>query len=394
MVRETAWLLVISGALAAMSIAARPERWGVHVAIALANLGVAAVLGRSRSARWRPQATPWLLVPVFVSLGVSTWTAGPLALMNGPFYVLVLAWMGLHLPARIILRAAPAVAVTYALGMTAAGFPVGMGLGGILLLFPIATLVGLVIAHQVGQLHTAQEALRAEERWRAAMVATLAHDVRSPLTSVSGALEIIADDPGTPARHLPLIAGAARQAERIRRLATGLLEVERIDQGRLQLDHHDVRLAELALEVAEAVGSPGVFVDVDPGIEVWADRERLEQILTNLVSNALRHGLPPVVVTARSTPTESWVSVRDHGPGIPPEASEHLFDRLNPSDAPHSVGLGLWIVRLLAEAHGGTVEHRPAAPGTEFLVRLPSGHDRPGEMLQDPHRQLPTPVVL
>jgi len=117
-----------------------------------------------------------------------------------------------------------------------------------------------------------------------------------------------------------------------------------------------------------------VQVDVDPDLQVSADPERLDQILVNLISNARRHGRPPIVISASRGDDESvTIQVRDHGDGVAPEVLGKLFERLGvDAEEPGSVGLGMWIVRLLVEAHGGTVAYRPASPGAVFEVCLPA----------------------
>ncbi|WP_310529697.1 HAMP domain-containing sensor histidine kinase, partial [Nocardioides sp.] len=211
-------------------------------------------------------------------------------------------------------------------------------------------------------------------RWRAALMATLAHDVRSPLTTIQGVLEIIAEDADLPAHLQPLVAAAARQTSRLSTLANNLLDLERVEGGKLILDLKDVDMEELAQQVAELLGSTDVSVDVESGLAVRADPMRLQQMMVNLGTNAQRHGEPPVVIGARSVDAGVEVFVRDHGAGVPAPDRPLLFQRLNRSDGnPESVGLGLWIVRLLAQAHGGDTHYRPADPGSEFVITLP-GH--------------------
>jgi signal transduction histidine kinase len=153
-----------------------------------------------------------------------------------------------------------------------------------------------------------------------------------------------------------------------------LLEVERVDQGRLTLDRRHLPLADLIADIAKTHPALDLGWDVPPDLTVWADRERLEQVLVNLANNAGRHGSPPVQITATSDASGVSISVRDHGAGVPRQDVRHLFERFSSADtSPQSVGLGLWIVRLLTEAHGGSVSYEPADPGANFVVHLP--HD-------------------
>jgi signal transduction histidine kinase len=214
------------------------------------------------------------------------------------------------------------------------------------------------------------------EAWRSALLATVAHDIRSPLTTIQGTLMLLEDlDDLTPERRTSLVQAALRQTRRLTRLATGLLDLERVEQDRLRLDRRWVSVADIAGEAASVIARDAdVVVHADPELRVHADPERLEQVLVNLIANALRHGQPPVDVTAEQVGDTVRIVVRDHGPGVPPERGLALFERLGgDADHPDSVGLGLWIVRLLAEAHGGSVAYEPAEPGARFTVSLPAG---------------------
>lgn len=245
----------------------------------------------------------------------------------------------------------------------AAGTPEDLAGSGIATV-TIATLVAIVISRIVAENNRGRAELQSQERWRAAMVATLAHDVRAPLTSIMGALEILTDDHPSPAESRPLLEGATRQAARILRLAAGLLEVERVDQGHLTLDRRDVPLLDLLQDIAATHHQIPMVIDVPTQLRVWADRERLEQVLVNLINISSHHGAPPLVVSAELSGTGVEISIRDHGPGVPEAEVPHLFERFSSSDhAPQSVGLGLWVVRLLTEAHDGTVRYEYADPG-------------------------------
>jgi signal transduction histidine kinase len=203
-------------------------------------------------------------------------------------------------------------------------------------------------------------------------MATLAHDVRSPLSSVTGAIEILQDDDDLNPLYRPLLASAMRQSRRVLQLATGILEVERVEHGRLVLDRSRIAIATLGHHVAELTQPDSVVVDVDPALEVLVDAQRVEQVLYNLVNNALRHGRPPVVVSARQVGDAVEIAVEDQGRGVPEREVPFLFDRFSSADhSPHSVGLGLWIVRTLVGAHDGEVRYEAPRGGARFVVSLP-----------------------
>ncbi|MFD0470176.1 sensor histidine kinase [Nonomuraea thailandensis] len=121
--------------------------------------------------------------------------------------------------------------------------------------------------------------------------------------------------------------------------------------------------------------SDQVTVTASQGLTANLDPSRFDVIVANLVGNALKHGLPPVVVTARATENGLEVKVRDHGRGIPHEALPHVFDRFFKAGAgrarSHGSGLGLAIARANVQLHGGTISVRAQHPGTLFTVWLP-----------------------
>jgi signal transduction histidine kinase len=373
--RQAAVLFALSGVSAFAALPGDPDHTGRLALIGVADLATALVAWVLPWDRWgRPILTALLAVPAFAVLGVSTWAFGGFAAGTGPFFVLIFAWLGLHYRPWVIVANAVPATVAYLVPLIVVGSPQRV-LSSAVVLIPVAVGIGLVIAGRVREL--CEERLRAEqaEGWRAALVATLAHDIRSPLTTVQTTLMLLDETPDLPAdRHKSLIAAALRQTRRLARLAAGLLDLERVQQGKLRLDRRWVSVAEVAEGAAGlAAADAEVAVHVDPALRVYADPDRLEQVLINLVANAVRHGEPPVVVTAERGEGTVRIAVRDHGPGVPERRRAALFERLvGDSDHPDSVGLGMWIVRLLVEAHGGAVVYEPALPGARFTVSLPA----------------------
>ncbi|HYF73337.1 MAG TPA: HAMP domain-containing sensor histidine kinase, partial [Nocardioides sp.] len=138
------------------------------------------------------------------------------------------------------------------------------------------------------------------------------------------------------------------------------------------LDRSRIPVAALGHRVAELTRPEDVVVDVEPGLEVLVDAQRVEQVLYNLVNNALRHGRAPVVISARMLAGTVEIAVEDQGDGVPDGDVQFLFDRFSSADhSPHSVGLGLWIVRTLVAAHGGEVRYEAPRGGARFVVSLP-----------------------
>jgi signal transduction histidine kinase len=374
--RQAAVLFAVSGALALLMTPAQATGSAVLATIGVADLAIAGTTWWLPWDRWPARSTALLAVPAFAVLGLSTWAFGGFAAGTGPFFVLVFAWLGLHHPPWVLGAVTPVGAVAYVLPLVAAGAPPAV-LASVVVLVPIALTLGLLISAQVRRLHAARATIAEEERWRAAMMATLAHDIRSPLTSIQGALDLLTAYADLPAERRRVITGAAsRQASRLTRLATGLLDLDRVEEGRLRLDLEDVAVVKAFESVTEVLGAPDVRIDADAALHVRADPERLEQMLVNLTANAVRYGTPPVSLTAHEHEGAVRLSVRDHGAGVPPTARGDLFERYggfgNRGGDAGSVGLGLWIVRLLAEAHGGSVAYEPAEPGARFVLTLPA----------------------
>ena len=370
--RQAGLLFLVSAVLSLAAITSLPDRRDPLLLLAATDLLIAVGTLVLPWARWPTGSTAVLAVLAWTVIGASTWTLGGIGSGSGAFFVLAFAWMGLHHSRRTILLNAPVAALAYVGALVLSDTTTRHSLAGIVLVIPFAVSIALIIEGRVRRLRAAREALEEEQRWRAALMATLAHDVRSPLTTIESVLEIIAEDPGLPTDLRPLVAAAARQSSRLTTLATTLLDLERVEGGKLVLDFEDVDVEELAHQVTELLGSTDVIVDVEPGLTVRADPVRLQQMMVNLGANAQRHGEPPIVIGARSVDAGVELFVRDHGAGVPVAERHLLFQRLNRTERnPKSVGLGLWIVRLLAQAHGGDAVYRPAHSGPEFVITLP-----------------------
>ena len=218
------------------------------------------------------------------------------------------------------------------------------------------------------------------------LVATVAHEFRTPLTCLRMAIHLLrrADGGAAPETSSSTWCPAAREeCERLQGIVDDLLDLARIRSGRLELHPREVS-TELLLEQArhdtrDASDQRQIPVDVDiqPGAEVvMADPDRIDLALTNLIANAVRHGPPgrPVVVRAMRADGGVRIEVRDDGPGIAPEHQSRLFEKFYrvPGSPPGGAGLGLSIVRDVVEAHGGKVGVKSApGAGTMFWVELP-----------------------
>ncbi|BCY12766.1 sensor histidine kinase KdpD [Actinoplanes sp. L3-i22] len=328
--------------------------------------------------RWRPEwpnAPALLGLPSFAVLGLSTWSFGGVSTGTGPFLVLMFAWAGLHFPRWVLIGYVLPGTVAYLVPLIVTGQP-EIVIGSAFILMPIALAVALLIEAQARHLREDRERLARIEQWRAALMNTLAHDVRSPLSGIRIVLDELREDAtGMPATMLDM---ALRQTARINRLADALLDVQRIDSsGHLRLDRQEHSALEL-IEDALSYLRPDeeIEVEVDPALRICVDKQRFEQILLNLVTNALRYGRPPVVIRIGRDGDTDRLEVRDHGPGVPESLRATLFGQFAVG-GPEGVGLGLWIVRQLARAHGGEAVAEPRDPGVAMVVTFPAGPGNP-----------------
>lgn len=229
-----------------------------------------------------------------------------------------------------------------------------------------------------------QEQLEAERTWLRTLMAVVAHELRQPLTVISGYASLLArslepQDP-TLARQAEHIRASTRQ---LQRLVGDLLDVSRLKTGTLEIRPQRVDLAELVAEVAERsaalLAGHSVRIKVrDPLPPVEADPGRLEQVLDNLLANAATYGSPDteILVELSSREHEVEVAIINRGPRIPgPELAE-LFSRFHRPrrarpGATSGLGLGLYICRGLVEAHGGRIWAASTRRRTTFRFTLP-----------------------
>ncbi|HZH76364.1 MAG TPA: ATP-binding protein [Archangium sp.] len=243
----------------------------------------------------------------------------------------------------------------------------------------------------------AQEALKARDEF----LSMASHDLRSPLTSLRLQLQAVRRDlqPGRDAQRSTeklssRVESMERQTERMLHMMDALLDISQMTAGRLELKRQKVDLVELVrgavATLDEELRQSGVQVRVhaDGPVEGLWDSLRLEQVVDNLLSNAVKYGKGrPVDLTVSSDGTRATLVVRDKGVGIAPEDHARLFDRFERVRLDRSVtgyGVGLWIVRRVVEAHGGSISVESSlGDGASFIVQLP--HAQPErERVTDP----------
>jgi PAS domain S-box-containing protein len=207
------------------------------------------------------------------------------------------------------------------------------------------------------------------------------YDLRNPLTVILGLGATLESHAGElpPEQIGRMGESIRRQAERMARLADDLYDLSRLDSNALLLSPRPANLAAVIESSLASVTDPsGVEVQVPPDVMVQADPRRLEQIVANLVENAIEHGEPPVVIDARRNASGVVIQVTDHGPGVPTALLPTLFSGLrtlgrHTRDRSRGTGLGLALVRGLVEAMGGRVWYEPSQNGSaSFCLSLPA----------------------
>jgi signal transduction histidine kinase len=224
------------------------------------------------------------------------------------------------------------------------------------------------------------------ERSRADLVCTVAHELRSPLTSVKGFTATLLAKWGrfTDDQKRVMLETVNADADRVTRLITELLDVSRLESGRMEVHRQLVDVPDRVRKIIAgrvACGeSPDRFrLEAGDGLpETWLDADKIDQILVNLIENALRHGAG--IVTTVVEPAELdgnaavAVSVRDQGEGIAPDVAPRVFRQFWRGKRRGGTGLGLYIVKGLVEAHGGTITvQRAPGGGAEFRFTVPAG---------------------
>jgi hypothetical protein len=230
-----------------------------------------------------------------------------------------------------------------------------------------------------------QQRARAE-RSRADLVSTVAHELRSPLTSVKGftATLLAKWTRFTDDQKRVMLETVNADADRVTRLITELLDVSRIESGRIEVHRELVDLPEqarrvMAGRVAAGESEDRFRVETGPDLpETWLDADKTFQILANLIENAVRHGAGTVTVMVESARTGDApgveVAVRDQGQGIAPELAGRVFRQFWRVKRRGGAGLGLFIVKGLVESHGGTIAvHQAPGGGAEFRFTMPAG---------------------
>ena len=227
--------------------------------------------------------------------------------------------------------------------------------------------------------------VRRLETVRRDFISNVSHELRTPLASLKALTETLRDGALEDPKAAPRFLGRIEiEVDALTQMATELLELSRIESGQVPLQRKAVPAAALLLSAAERmhaqVERAGLVLRLDPAqdmTEVWADAPRLEQVLVNLIHNAVKFTPPggEVVLAAQTESGSVRFSVRDSGVGIPSDDLERIFERFYKADRARSgggTGLGLSISRHLVEAHGGKIwAESTEGQGSTFYFTIP-----------------------
>jgi signal transduction histidine kinase len=228
------------------------------------------------------------------------------------------------------------------------------------------------------------EQLQRVDRARREFVANASHELRTPIFSLGGFVELLQDEQLDAETREEFLQTMSEQIERLQKLAVDLLDLSRLDVGSIDLEFERVDLGDLAgtvaLEFKPAIAAHETELKLrlpDGPVEALCDRQRVIQIMRILLDNALRHtpeGTPVTVIAARNNGAAE-LAVRDRGPGVTPGARGQVFERFYTADAARGSGLGLAIAKELAERMDGHISLSSRPGETIFTVALPTAPD-------------------
>jgi signal transduction histidine kinase len=222
----------------------------------------------------------------------------------------------------------------------------------------------------------------------AELLSMIAHELRSPLTAVQGFSGTLVKrwERFSDEQKRQLVEVIYSDAERMGRIISEVLDLARMESGRLELRRQEVNVAALVAtaraRISRLDGAERIADDVDDSLTVWADPERVQLVLGNLIENGVKFSDEGAVeVGAERSGDEIEISVRDAGVGIEPARLTEVWSEPAPSGqraTPSGSGLGLYLAKRLVEAHGGSVAvESTVGAGSRFAIRLPARGDGP-----------------
>ena len=233
------------------------------------------------------------------------------------------------------------------------------------------------------ELERANQELTALDHLKSEFVSMVSHELRAPLTNINGSVELLMSEGGFEPSQRTMLQIIGDQTQRLTRLVQGILNVSRIEAGRLHLRQERFDVGPLVQRVAQNVRAATarcleVSLPAEP-LLAWADADRVEEVLTNLIDNAFKYSAPdtPVRLSGQVGPNGIVIAVSDTGVGIPAEQLDRIFEKFHRVEQgdnreTYGYGLGLYIARGLVEALGGRIwaESTPGE-GSTFYFTLP-----------------------
>ena len=274
---------------------------------------------------------------------------------------------------------AAAATLGFATSLPPVGSPLEVEVTGDLVALIVFFLVALVVSTHVSN---RIDVLSQADHQRALLLRSVSHDLRTPLATIRAAsTELLDDVDHSPEVEKRLLRLVDLEADRLDRLVANLLELNRIESGAMNPRPGPVEPAALILRSVERFrmlpGDVEVLVELADDLPIiQADATQIDQVLSNLLDNAIRHSIDgsPVEVLAARDGAAVRIEVADRGPGVRPEEADLLFQPFRSGTIAGSSGVGLAISRAIVESHGGTISvHERPGGGASFVVTLPIG---------------------
>ena len=221
--------------------------------------------------------------------------------------------------------------------------------------------------------------LRRLNELKSQFIAVASHELRTPVAAIYGALQTLnaRESELTAEKGMVLRRMLTHQAERLYELVENLLDLSRVEANALRIEPVEIDVRK-ELEAVVAALDESVSVQVEAGLRAVVDPHAFDRIVSNLLVNAIRHGAPPVTLSATRTSEELVVTCEDRGAGVASDFVGSLFERFTrgATRSSEGAGLGLAIAQVYARAHGGAIHYEPAEPhGARFRLTLPIATD-------------------
>ena len=220
--------------------------------------------------------------------------------------------------------------------------------------------------------------LRRLNELKSQFAALASHELRTPAAAIYGAVRTLdeREEQLDTQQRTEIRRMLTQQAQRLLELVENLLDLSRLEADSIRIAPARVDATEHLRTIIAETGGGAVTLDAPDELKAVVDADAFDRIVSNLLANALRHGAPPIVVSAESSDDQLRVTIEDRGPGVAQDFVGSLFERFTrgPTDSSEGAGLGLSIAQSFARAHGGSLTYEPAVPhGARFRLVLPLG---------------------